>query len=93
MTNFRMRCGNGPFKVRLMRQLEKRCGNAARRVPMKYEGPCVNIQEAASATICDHLLMVGMLQSILVNFKNSDINNLLLDHDIVCFPNNSYTLC
>ena len=35
MANSMRRCGNGPFKVRLMRQLEKRCGNAARRVPRK----------------------------------------------------------
>ena len=35
MTPFVRRCGNGPFRVGLMRQLEKRCGNAARRVPRK----------------------------------------------------------
>ena len=28
------------FKVRLMRQLEKRCGNAARRVPRKNPAEC-----------------------------------------------------
>ena len=35
MKNIQKRCGNGPSKVRLMWQLEKRWGNAARRVPRK----------------------------------------------------------
>ena len=35
MLYFMRRCGNGPFRVRLVRQLEKRCGNAAGRVPRK----------------------------------------------------------
>ena len=29
------KCGNGPFRVNWVRQLEKRCGNPARRAPRK----------------------------------------------------------
>ena len=61
MIDFGMRCGNGPFKVRLMRQLEQRCGNAARRVPRK------NVEDLDTKS--DSCFPLSALSPCIENFK------------------------